>query len=51
MGVQCGILDETLRTINRFWKAFGWRFTNVETHILGDFYFTTLKTCEDKSTT
>lgn len=48
MGVQCGILDETLRTKSRrSWKAFGWRFTNI----LGELYFTTLKTCEDNSRT
>lgn len=37
MGVQCGIVDETLRTKRRFWKAFRWRYTNAENHILGDF--------------
>lgn len=47
MGVQCGILDDTLRTKSRFWKAFDWRFTNI----LGEFYFTTLKTREDKTIT
>lgn len=37
MGVLCGILDETLCTKSRSWKAFGWRLTNAENHILGDF--------------